>query len=169
MTRLSLKSEYIVPFIPRDCAPAVVRSNKPALSEVQTSTRNTRCVNACACHGPAVLLCASLDIDAFIASMLAGSVKANSLHFGWLCVGSRLPNVAISEEQALEGPYGAGETLPHQAITVAVTADANASAHRRTGRKTESRTRHANEFPSRYVSSARMSPREFRGLLPLLF
>jgi putative intracellular protease/amidase len=99
---------YVGLFIPGGHAPMVDLLKDRNLGKILTSFHDTGRPTGIVCHGPIVLLSALPDPDAFIASMIAGDGKANSLNADWPYAGYRLTVFATGEEQALEGPSGLG-------------------------------------------------------------
>lgn len=101
-------SAYVGLFIPGGHAPMADLLKDKNLGKILTSFHETGRTTGIICHGPIVLLSALPDADAFIASMIAGDGKANSLAQGWPYAGYRVTIFATGEEQALEGPNGLG-------------------------------------------------------------
>jgi putative intracellular protease/amidase len=100
--------EYVGLFIPGGHAPMVDLLKDKNLGKILVSFHETGRPTGIVCHGPMVLLAALPDADAFIASLIAGDGKANSLAQGWPYAGYRATIFSTGEEQALEGPSGLG-------------------------------------------------------------
>src|SRR6202012_4037407 len=101
-------SGYVGLFIPGGHAPMADLLKDKNLGKILTRFHETGRPTGIICHGPIVLLSALPDADAFIASLIAGDGKANSLNAGWPYAGYRVTVFATGEEQALEGPNGLG-------------------------------------------------------------
>jgi putative intracellular protease/amidase len=74
------------------------------LGKILLSFHQTHRPTAIICHGPVSLLSTLPDPDAFVASMVAGDGKANTLAKGWAYAGYRMTVFSTGEEQALESP-----------------------------------------------------------------
>jgi putative intracellular protease/amidase len=116
---------YVGLFIPGGHAPMVDLLKDRNLGKILKSFHDTGRPTGIVCHGPIVLLSALPDPDAFIASMIAGDGKANSLNADWPYAGYRLTVFATGEEQALEGPGGLGGNVQFYPVN----ALAEAGAH----------------------------------------
>jgi putative intracellular protease/amidase len=99
---------YVGLFIPGGHAPMVDLLKDKNLGKILKSFHDAGRPAGIVCHGPIALLSALPDPDAFIASMIAGDGKANSLSAGWPYAGYRVTIFSTGEEQALEGPNGLG-------------------------------------------------------------
>jgi len=99
---------YVGLFIPGGHAPMADLLKDRNLGKILTRFHDTGRPTGIVCHGPIVLLSALPDPDAFIASMIAGDGKANSLAAGWPYADYRVTIFSTGEEQALEGPNGLG-------------------------------------------------------------
>jgi putative intracellular protease/amidase len=99
---------YVGLFIPGGHAPMADLLKDRHLGKILVSFHESGRPTGIICHGPIVLLSALPDPDAFIASMIAGDGKANSLAAGWPYAGYRVTIFSTGEEQALEGPNGLG-------------------------------------------------------------
>ena len=95
-------------FIPGGHAPMADLITDKNLGKILTSFHDAGKPTGIICHGPIVLLSALPDPNAFVASMIKGDGKANSLASGWPYAGSRTTIFSTGEEQALEGPGGLG-------------------------------------------------------------
>ena len=95
---------YVGLFIPGGHAPMVDLLKDKTLGNILTSFHDTHRPTGIICHGPIVLLSTLSDPDAFIASMIAGDGKANSLATNWPYAGYRLTVFSTGEEQVLETP-----------------------------------------------------------------
>jgi putative intracellular protease/amidase len=115
---------YVGLFIPGGHAPMADLLKDKNLDKILTSFHDTGRPTGIVCHGPIVLLSALADPDAFIASMIAGDGKANSLNAGWPYAGYRLTVFATGEEQALEGPSGLGGNVQYYPVNALAEAGA---------------------------------------------
>jgi putative intracellular protease/amidase len=95
-------------FIPGGHAPMADLITDKNLGKILTSFHDAGKPTGIICHGPIVLLSALPDPNAFVASMIKGDGKANSLASGWPYAGYRTTIFSTGEEQALEGPGGLG-------------------------------------------------------------
>ena len=95
-------------FIPGGHAPMADLITDKNLGKILTSFHDAGKPTGIICHGPIVLLSALPDPNAFVASMIKGDGKANSLASGWPYAGYRTTFFSTGEEQALEGPGGLG-------------------------------------------------------------
>jgi len=111
-------------FIPGGHAPMADLVKDRTLGKILSSFHETGRPTGIVCHGPIVLLSALADPDAFIASMIAGDGKANSLAAGWPYAGYRLTVFATGEEQALEGPGGLGGNVQYYPVNALAEAGA---------------------------------------------
>lgn len=116
---------YVGLFIPGGHAPMVDLLKDRNLGKILVSFHETNRPTGIICHGPVVLLSALRDPDAFVASMIAGDGKANSLAAGWPYTGYRLTVFSTGEEQQLEGPSGLGGNVQFYPVN----ALAEAGAH----------------------------------------
>jgi putative intracellular protease/amidase len=91
-------------FIPGGHAPLVDLLKDKNLGKILVSFHTTHRPTAIICHGPVALLSTLPDPNAFVASMIAGDGKANSLAQGWPYAGYRMTVFSTGEEQALESP-----------------------------------------------------------------
>src|SRR6201996_3272133 len=99
---------YVGLFMPGGHAPMQDLLKDRNLGKILVSFHDTGRPTGIICHGPIVLLSALPDPDAFIASMIAGDGKANSLTAGWPYADYRVTVFSTGEEQALEGHGGLG-------------------------------------------------------------
>ncbi|WP_394780792.1 type 1 glutamine amidotransferase domain-containing protein [Undibacterium sp.] len=118
-------SGYVGLFIPGGHAPMADLLKDRNLGKILTSFHETNRPTGIICHGPVVLLSALRDPDAFVASMIAGDGKANSLTAGWPYAGYRVTVFSTGEEQQLEGPSGLGGNVQFYPVN----ALAEAGAH----------------------------------------
>jgi putative intracellular protease/amidase len=115
---------YVGLFIPGGHAPMVDLLKDKNLGKILKSFHNTGRPTGIVCHGPIVLLSALPDPDAFIASMIAGDGKANSLAKDWSYSGYRVTIFSTGEEQALEGPNGLGGNVQYYPVNALAEAGA---------------------------------------------
>jgi putative intracellular protease/amidase len=115
---------YVGLFIPGGHAPMVDLLKDKNLGKILVSFHETGRPTGIVCHGPIVLLSALSDPDAFIASMIAGDGKANSLSTGWPYAGYRVTIFSTGEEQALEGPSGLGGNVQYYPVNALAEAGA---------------------------------------------
>lgn len=101
-------SGYVGLFIPGGHAPMVDLLTDRNLGKILLSFHQSGRPTGIICHGPIVLLSALSDPNAFVASLIAGDGKANSLAAKWPYAGYRLTVFSTGEEQQLEGPSGLG-------------------------------------------------------------
>jgi putative intracellular protease/amidase len=116
---------YVGLFIPGGHAPMVDLLKDKNLGKILTSFHDSGRPTGIICHGPIVLLSTLPDPDAFIASMIAGDGKANTLAKGWPYAGYRVTVFSTGEEQLLEGPAGLGGNVQFYPVN----ALAEAGAH----------------------------------------
>jgi len=95
---------YVGVFIPGGHAPLVDLIKDKNLGEILVSFHQAHKPTAIICHGPVSLLSTLPNADAFVASMVAGDGKANSLATGWPYAGYRMTVFSTGEEQFLESP-----------------------------------------------------------------
>jgi putative intracellular protease/amidase len=95
---------YVGLFIPGGHAPMVDLLKDKNLGTILTRFHDTHRPTGIICHGPIVLLSTLPDPDAFIASMVAGDGKANSLAAHWPYAGYHMTVFSTGEEQFLEAP-----------------------------------------------------------------
>jgi len=117
-------SSYVGLFIPGGHAPMADLLKDRNLGKILTSFHETGRTTGIICHGPIVLLSALPDADAFVASMIAGDGKANSLAKGWPYAGYRVTIFSTGEEQALEGPSGLGGNVQYYPVNALAEAGA---------------------------------------------
>jgi putative intracellular protease/amidase len=115
---------YVGLFIPGGHAPMVDLLKDKNLGKILVSFHETGRPTGIVCHGPIVLLSALSDPDAFIASMIAGDGKANSLSTGWPYAGYSVTIFSTGEEQALEGPSGLGGNVQYYPVNALAEAGA---------------------------------------------
>jgi putative intracellular protease/amidase len=115
---------YVGLFIPGGHAPMVDLLKDKNLGKILVSFHETGRPTGIVCHGPIVLLSALSDPVAFIASMIAGDGKANSLSTGWPYAGYRVTIFSTGEEQALEGPSGLGGNVQYYPVNALAEAGA---------------------------------------------
>jgi putative intracellular protease/amidase len=118
-------NEYVGLFIPGGHAPMADLLKDRNLGKILVSFHTSGRPTGIVCHGPIVLLSALPDPDAFIASLIAGDGKANSLAAGWPYAGYRVTIFSTGEEQQLEGPNGLGGNVQFYPVN----ALAEAGAH----------------------------------------
>jgi putative intracellular protease/amidase len=116
---------YVGLFIPGGHAPMADLLKDRNLGKILVSFHESGRPTGIICHGPIVLLSALPDPDAFIASMIAGDGKANSLAAGWPYAGYRVTVFSTGEEEQLEGPNGLGGNVQFYPVN----ALAEAGAH----------------------------------------
>lgn len=116
---------YVGLFIPGGHAPMADLLKDRHLGKILSDFHRTGRPTGIICHGPIVLLSALNDPDAFIAAMIAGDGKANSLATGWPYAGYRMTVFATGEEQQLEGLSGLGGNVQFYPVN----ALAEAGAH----------------------------------------
>ena len=116
--------DYVGLFIPGGHAPMADLLKDKNLGKILTSFHETGRPTGIVCHGPIVLLSALPDPDAFIASMIAGDGKANSLAAGWPYADYRVTIFSTGEEQALEGPSGLGGHVQYYPVNALAEAGA---------------------------------------------
>jgi putative intracellular protease/amidase len=116
--------DYVGLFIPGGHAPMADLLKDKNLGKILTSFHETGRPTGIVCHGPIVLLSALPDPDAFIASMIAGDGKANSLAAGWPYADYRVTIFSTGEEQALEGPGGLGGYVQYYPVNALAEAGA---------------------------------------------
>ena len=116
--------DYVGLFIPGGHAPMADLLKDKNLGKILTSFHETGRPTGIVCHGPIVLLSALPDPDAFIASMIAGDGKANSLAAGWPYADYRVTIFSTGEEQALEGPGGLGGNVQYYPVNALAEAGA---------------------------------------------
>jgi putative intracellular protease/amidase len=116
--------DYVGLFIPGGHAPMADLLKDKNLGKILKSFHDSGRPTGIVCHGPIVLLSALPDPDAFIASMIAGDGKANSLGAGWPYEGYRVTVFSTGEEQALEGPSGLGGNVQYYPVNALAEAGA---------------------------------------------
>jgi putative intracellular protease/amidase len=115
---------YVGLFIPGGHAPMADLLKDKNLGKILSSFHETGRPTGIVCHGPIVLLSTLPDPDAFIASMIAGDGKANSLAAGWPYADYRVTIFSTGEEQALEGPNGLGGKVQYYPVNALAEAGA---------------------------------------------
>jgi putative intracellular protease/amidase len=115
---------YVGLFIPGGHAPMADLLKDKNLGKILSSFHETGRPTGIVCHGPIVLLSTLPDPDAFIASMIAGDGKANSLAAGWPYADYRVTIFSTGEEQALEGPNGLGGNVQYYPVNALAEAGA---------------------------------------------
>ncbi len=115
---------YVGLFVPGGHAPMADLLKDKNLGKILVSFHDTGRTTGIICHGPIVLLSALPDPNAFIASMIAGDGKANSIAQGWPYVGYRVTIFSTGEEQALEGPNGLGGNVQYYPVNALAEAGA---------------------------------------------
>lgn len=118
-------SQYVGLFVPGGHAPMADLLKDRNLGKILVSFHESGRPTGIICHGPIVLLAALSNPDAFVASMISGDGKANSLATGWPYAGYRMTVFSTGEEQALEGPSGLGGNVQYYPVN----ALAEAGAH----------------------------------------
>src|ERR1700742_4001855 len=116
--------DYVGLFIPGGHAPMVDLLKDKNLGKILTSFHESSRPTGIVCHGPIVLLSTLPDPDAFIASMIAGDGKANSMNAGWPYADYRVTIFSTGEEQALEGRGGLGGYVQYYPVNALAEAGA---------------------------------------------